>query len=261
MIDAEDRLLNKVIDDSVNHEESLLFIKNSGMGINFKSELEAELAALGQKRPDGQRGYKAIFADNGDADVKNLNNDLPTQHTELSFKVMNDKMYNAAGILDYNQDSTNQNYNAIKTKYNKILNKIGPIREKLINSKKEALKILVSFMSKENMAIAKELNEVVDDVIIKYDNGFLINELDQQSALAQAVANKFLSRRTAAEVSTFAASDEYDRLEEEAEKAKELMLETEKNKMDDQKVGEREGGSTTGDLRQKEKLDTDKEKI
>ena len=251
MIDAEDELINSTINDSIYHDESLLFIKGEGFGFGFKSALNEELKALNKERPENQKGYKAIYSSSNDTEITNLSNDLPTAHTELSFKILEDKMYNASSTFNYNLSSTNENYNAIKKGYNKILNKIYPIREKLTNQKKESLKLLTVFIAKLDKSVAKEIDERIDNIIIEYDNGFIINELDQANALATSVGAGFLSKETASEITSFGTKDELKRVSKQEEKIKEEI--DEKNKtlqINEPKDGERQGGATSGDVRQ-----------
>lgn len=248
LIDADDKLSNSVVDDSVNHDEKILFIKGAALGHNYKETLDRELAALGKARKENQKGFNAIYADSNDADIKTIDNELPTAHTELAFGAINDKLYNTAGLIDYNSSHTNENYNAIKMKYNKILNKIKPIREKFSEFKIEGIKYLTIFLGKTDKKVAKEIIKKINKVSVKFDDTFLINELDVQNAIAAGVGGGFLSKKTASEASPFAADDEYSRIKTEIDSGDFEIKEIEKSSQDTQ--GNRAGGTTSGDIRQ-----------
>lgn len=257
MIDKYDDLLNSSVDDSLFYDQKLLVIKGSDYSSDYMSELQQSLKALGKdtmaKQGAEANGYNAIYIPDGDGDVKSLDNALPTAHSEMVFKILDNKLYDSAGIIDYNADNTNENYNAIKMKYNKVLSKIEPVRNKLKEFVYNSIETLIVFMGQIDSKIQKDLYETYQNMFIEFSNSFLINELDQQNALSTGVGAGFISKKTAAEKSTFAASDEWERVRKEQEEAQEKMLQEQKQAQEAKLVEtqtKEDGGSTTGAVRQ-----------
>ena len=255
IIDCLDDLLNSSVANSIEFDETLLFIKSGGMSKETLTDLEEDLKKYRDGKEAGRKN--TIIADNPDSSIESIKSELPTAFSEMTFKLLWEAFYSSSSTINYNEVETNTNYNAIKKKYNKLLNKITPIRRRVKTFITNSIETLIVFESKKDKKIAKELSENKNNAKIEFNNSFLVNELDQANAIATAVGGGFLSKRTASEISGLSATDEFARLAIEKKEAEEKLEKEAQQTLESQKEiannsqGNREGGISPGDLRQK----------
>jgi len=245
IIDAEDELNNKLITDNLNHDDVLIFLKGKfGTGEIPKAELDKFIKD--QKGKANKKGSSSMFySDDSESDMKTFSTPLPTAHAELMKNTLNKEFLKAAGIPDLYGDRTNANYNAIKMEFIPTLAKIKDIRYKLEDFIVDTMQVASIFYEVTNGK--KGIYENSHKVNIKFDDSYMINQFDEINALSTAVGANILSKKTASIRNPYSANGEYSLIEKEVEENMETMQE---NSQENVFNGNREGGSTPGDLRQ-----------